>query len=272
MVGLAQGNHLGNLMVGFRIQMISGTAYTNNTITFSDFTIKFQWGGAGDAQFAWMPLQMPSYQQAATIYNRFRFVAGSQLVSFFGSDLANAGQISSRLCYGGIPAPREWDSENMTFMWQMSGIGSAPRGYGPNAVKNGCYSFWLPTSEDDLILKDISDYNGFSSSQIISAGVVTSTGGSVANVIRCRWVLNYECVTTHQIIPVSESPSNPGVFKHIKELMKNKDVPTSMENDLHEQIVKWSTLPLDVINANLPLVSNVMDKAGPLLKMFKMFF
>jgi len=216
-------------------------------------------------------VQMPSYQIAAQTFNRYRFVAGSHLVSFFGSDLQNGGQIAARLCYGGVPATREYDSENMTYLWQMSGIGSAPRGYGPDAVKKGSYTFWLPMAERDLELKDIPGDTGFSSAQMISSGVCSAVTGSPLNTMRARYVLCYECTTTHQIIPVSDSPSNSGVLKYLKNIVKDTSIETSMENLTHQQIVEWSTLPLDVLNANAPKLMSLVEKVPSLIKALGMF-
>jgi len=261
--------HLGNDMVGFRLTMNAGMAYLNNTMNFSSLAIKFQWGGVSDPQFGWMPVQMPSYTIAAQTFNRYRFVAGSHLLSFFGSDLQNGGQIAARLCYGGVPATREYDSESNTYMWQMIGIGSAPRGYGPNAVKNGAYTFWLPMAERDLELKDIPGDTGFSSAQMITSGVTSNViPGGPMNTIRARYVMCYECTTTHQIIPVSDSPENPSVIKHLKTIVKDSSIETSMENLTHQQIVEWSTLPLDILNENVPKLLNLVPNLAKAIGMF----
>jgi len=112
------------------------------------------------------------------------------------------------------------------------------------------------------------------SSQIMHVGTVaalSTTGGVITfptNVIRARLVICYECMTGVQFIPCWDSPMNPTVMAYIKSIMDDKSIPTSMENLTHEDIVKWSTLPLDIINANLPKFSDTMSLAKPILKWF----
>jgi hypothetical protein len=187
-----------------------------------------------------------------------------------GSDINNGGQIGARLSNGGVSAVQEGELTAMGLNWTMNGLTQVYNGYGPGPIKNGAYTFWVPGSEKDLELKP-AKWRSETSPQILHLGYVTPFSVGNPNIIPLNALrvivgIDYECTTSKQCIPVSITPINQGVITYVKALIDSKDLNTSMENDLHDDIIKWSTLPLDVINANLPGLQKAISGAGPLLK------
>lgn len=258
----------GDAMIGFRAY-VGANALGIQSINFSSLAIKILYSNP-EPQLNYIPKQIPGFQQAATLYNRFRVNSMSLLTSYLGSDLQNGGMIGAKLCSGGTPAIQEQNTNTTGFSWTLTGLTDTSESYGVAPIKDGAYTYWLPKDERDLHLNDRS-WDGFRSAQIVHIGAVAPTVGTTAvypsNVIRCRFIVCYECTTATTIVPVMNTPCNPKLLEQLKKAIDNKDIPTSTANDLHEEIRKWIGLPFDIVQDNLPKVTSIMDKAGPLIKM-----
>lgn len=267
------GACLGDAMIGFRLSMNPASPFPQQVVVFSNWSINVDMTASFN-QFSWMGIQFVGYPEAAPNYSRFRVNAMSMLTSFLGSTLSDGGQIAARLTEGGVPALWDGDESTQNLNWIMTGLGESPGAFGPDPVKKGAYTYWLPKDESDLEFK-FRRIDGFLSRQIVHSGVVPRQGGvgfTVSSIIRLRLVICYECLTATQWIPVADTPSNPNVVLELKKLIDRKDVPTSMPNDLHKDIVSWSTLPLDILNQNIPLLESVIKGAAPLIKLLGFAF
>ena len=170
-----------------------------------------------------------NYQDLVTtgdIFEEYRVVAMSALVSFQGNTLQDGGNIACRYLEGGEnPFDLGWiDYDSIA---SLSGSYEAP-------VKKGAYGFWTPTDEKDMQFRAVDTTNDDGDlPSLVVAGTVPDE--SVAKV-RLRVCMIVEAKSFKPYCSVLPRTINPSEILHAT--LALKDEPRWTENPKHKSFIK----------------------------------
>jgi hypothetical protein len=162
---------------------------------------------------------------------KYRFVAQSALVTYLGNVLTMAGQCSSLLYRGGVPA-------QFNQVWDLETLAVHKQAYSGKTVE-GTYSYWEPQDTGDMVFESVFSDNIFKRPYILCAGLVNQNSDDVLsyeNLIRLRVVSHIEFTTKSQINESQPSDIHPEMIVCRALVLKN--IPNSMENGKHLQKLK----------------------------------
>lgn len=231
--------------IGFRITYnnVGGNAYG---ITLMNLQILPTWTTAPTNNLGLYPVDWRDQATILSVVTNYRTVSGSCWAAWEGSTLADGGNVAQVMYRGGGHPFQACSSTSATngeangiISWQ--GISMTPGGYEDKA-KSGCYSFWVPVSDNDTLMRHPINAVEWNKPWIAGGGNIVannSTGaGYSATPLRLRIVINIEFVTTSQLYHLADSLLNIAAILQAHRILHG--APTSMENDNHlETIYNW---------------------------------
>lgn len=185
---------------------------------------------------------------APAIFEEYRTVAMSVLLTYEGDTLYNGGNCTGRVVSGGdAPGDLGWTS--------YSAIASLPDSYeGPLIM--GAYGFWVPTDTKDMQFRDCSVANdGGDLPSLVFAGVVKNPSNAV---LRLRTCLVLEAKTYKPYISTSYSMVAPPLIDAAAVALRG--IPRIMENPLHLEDIK------EFLRNVVQKGKAVYDAAAPVVK------
>lgn len=168
--------------------------------------------------------------QDGPIYNEYRCVGLSCLLTYEGDTLYNGGNIAGRVVPGGqTPFELGWTD--------YSSIAEFPDSY-ERPLTMGAYGFWLPTDDKDMFFRkpDQSNYRGDFAGDLPSL-VFAGTVKNAANaIIRLRVAMVLEAKVSPSFIPTYYSVVDQHQIETVAIALRG--MPRIMENPLHMQDIK----------------------------------
>lgn len=160
------------------------------------------------------------------VYEEYRVVALSALVTFQGDTLYNGGQITARFVEGGEdPDTLGW--------YDYDALASVPGSYeGP--LMTGCYMIWKPTDTEDMEFRKPTTNND---GGVLPSLLVLGRARNVSNaVVRLRTCMIVEAKSFKSYIPVL--PSRVSLAEIEAAARALQGFPMITENPLHVQAIK----------------------------------
>lgn len=167
------------------------------------------------------------------LYNEYRVVGMSALLTYEGDTLYNGGNITGRVVPGGeTPFELGWTS--------YSAIAEFPQSY-ERPLTMGAYGFWLPTDDKDMQFRDMGvsnfrdadpELNGDLPSMVF-AGTVKNTANAI---VRLRVAMVVEAKVTPSFIPTEYSVVDTRQIEAVALALRG--IPRIMENPLHLADIK----------------------------------
>jgi len=153
--------------------------------------------------------------------DQYRVISSSVWLEYQGADLTNGGQAAAIMFRGGRPY-------SYNGLWEFDKVAETPGGY-QGALKIGSYSFWIPASISDTLMRQINNFDRWDSPYIVNVGLVASP--DLPHVLRMRVPMNFELMSTAQFFTYACSEVHPDWIRATA--LVTRDIPTSMENPQH---------------------------------------
>lgn len=164
---------------------------------------------------------------APAIFEEYRVVSMSALLTYEGDTLYNGGNCTGRIVSGGdTPQTLGWTD--------YASIASLPDSYeGPLIM--GAYGFWVPTDTKDMQFRDcdVTNSNSGDLPSLVFAGVVKNPANAV---LRLRTCMVIEAKTYKPYISTTYSTVAPEMIDAAAVALRG--IPRIMENPLHLEDIK----------------------------------
>ncbi len=160
---------------------------------------------------------------AQGVYEEYRTVSQSVLVTYQGSTLSNGGNITGRYLEGG-------DTPMMMGLVDYDSIAATPGSF-EGALKDGLYAVWRPSSISDMDFRspDSNNVNGRFPSIVFAGRIADPT-----QTIRLRVITNVEAKTFKSYVPSLPSRVAPHEIDCVNMVLCGLDLvmsnPTHLEN------------------------------------------
>lgn len=209
-----------------------------------------------EGRWYWQPFQLPNLSEILETCDKYRVVGMSSLATNFTNVLDKGGSVVSLLNRGGEDA-----NDQLLFSKTVLSEKTSSR----NASSlTGDYTWWRPYDDLDMQFRD---------TQLSFRGVQPYIMQIFSNqtqpqVIRFRVFICYELTSHTQMIASSASPVDTLAIEIVSKLIRKHKLPSSMENDIHHEIMKWAALPFNVIDQSIDRSIDIGKKLSPYLKYF----
>jgi len=220
--------------LGWQIRLNPTTATTNidwRCVLIN--SIEIQYNTQQNTQARLVPSPLEDTDTYCETIDQYRVVSMSAWLQYQGSDLKNGGQLSTIMYRGGQSA-----FENG--LWNYNKVAVTPGGY-QGALKNGSYSIWLPSNENDMLMRSLNSSTRWTHPYIVNVGYVSEP--DQLDSLRLRVPFNFEFVSTAQFYAYAYPNPDPLAIALATRALR--DYPTSMENTFH-----WDT------------ISKILDEVG----------
>lgn len=157
--------------------------------------------------------------------DQYRPISSSVWMEYQGADLTNGGQAAAIMFRGGDPF-------GIAGLWDYDKVSVTPGSY-QGALKLGSYSFWLPATERDVLMRPVAAGNRWSRPYIVNVGRVASV--DLEHVLRLRIPMNFEFVSSAQFFEYGYADPDPTQIEAAAVI--TRAVPTSMENPKHTMFI-----------------------------------
>lgn len=208
--------------------LASGTAILDKFI----FSLSFQTSGVQKALIScepvndWDVLSGDSESGIKPVFEEYRVVAQSVLITYEGDTLYNGGNITGRIVNGGT-APLDLG------MVDYQSIASLPDSY-ERPLTMGAYAFWKPTDEKDMLFRPVTDVDEDGDlPSVVFAGTVKNVANAV---LRLRVTTVVEAKTSRSFMSTDYSVVDPDQIKRAAIALRG--IPRIMENPLHLEDIK----------------------------------
>lgn len=176
---------------------------------------------------------------------KFRIVSQSGLLTYMGNVLTMAGQISSVLYRGGMPAGYAGISD-------YTSVAEHPRSFNGTLI-DGSYGYFEPQDHVDMSFRTVMGIIDFRRPYLIYSGIFSDLAGVTNGQIRARIVTIVEFTSTAQIFGTLNGPVHPDWIVACMTLLA--EIPNVMENGKH----------LDRLNAYLKKLPGAVKKIATFL-------
>jgi len=179
-----------------------------------------------DASNRFRSIAFPGEGTYSETVDQYRVVSMSAWLEYQGATLTDGGQASGIMYRGGAaPFP--------VGLWDYAKVAETPGGY-QGAVRDGTYSFWMPSNERDMLFRDLGSSERWALPYIVFSGLMASP--DIPNVLRLRVPTNFELVSTSQIYSYKHAVISPEMITHAVLVVSTMD--TTMENPGHWDKIK----------------------------------
>jgi hypothetical protein len=164
---------------------------------------------------------------SSPIYEEYRVVAMSVLMTYEGDTLYNGGNITGRIMSGG-------ENPGSLGFIDYASISSLPDSY-ERPLTMGAYSFWKPTDDKDMYFRDANFDNTVTGDlpSVVFAGVVKNPSNAI---LRLRVCLVVEAKTYKSYIGRDYSVVAPNQIASASVALRG--IPRIMENPLHLEDIR----------------------------------
>lgn len=212
--------------IGIRIRTTSTAGLAMRTIV-----LNCGWRfirGAATSQARYESLKLPDEALYTETVDQYRVVSLNSWMMYQGAELTNGGQTAGIMYRGG----RSFGENGL---WDYSLVANTPGGF-QGAVKNGLFSIWLPSNEEDMLWRNLDETDRWKLTYIVNSGIMASP--AILNALRLRVSVNFEFTSTTQAYQYKFAEIDPMMIAHAATVLR--DVCPTMENPLHlKAIGEW---------------------------------
>lgn len=166
-------------------------------------------------------IALPDVETFTSKVDQYRPISASVWMEYEGADLTNGGQAAAIMYRGGRPF-------GINGLWDYDQVAQTPGGY-QGALKLGSYSYWLPSSNNDTMMREIHAVSDWSLPYVVNVGIVSSP--DIPHTLRYRIPINFEIISTAQFFTYDVAEDHQEWIHDAAH--KLRGAKTSMENPGH---------------------------------------
>jgi len=215
-----------------RFSALGGGTNKVNYITTINFSVVLTPTSTSDASIIEY-YSVPDYDDIAgvkdssPIYEEYRVVAMSVLMTYEGDTLYNGGNITGRIMSGG-------ENPGTLGFNDYASISSLPDSY-ERPLTMGAYSFWKPTDDKDMYFRD-ANYDNTPTGDLPSVVFAGTVKNPTNAILRLRVCLVVEAKTYKSYIGRDYSVVAPNQIASASVALRG--IPRIMENPLHLEDIR----------------------------------